>query len=53
MKNFKYTPKQQASLLCLISIAKDSHVDYETGTRAARSLHSRPTASAAVFSVCI
>lgn len=30
MKNFKYTPKQQATLLCLISIAKDSHVDYET-----------------------
>lgn len=29
MKNFKYTPKQQATLLCLISIAKDSHVDYE------------------------
>lgn len=30
MKNLKYTPKQQATLLCLISIAKDSHVDYET-----------------------
>lgn len=30
MKNFKYTSKQQATLLCLISIAKDSHVDYET-----------------------
>lgn len=29
MKNIKYTPKQQAALLCLISIAKDSHVDYE------------------------
>lgn len=30
MKNLKYTSKQQATLLCLISIAKDSHVDYET-----------------------
>lgn len=30
MKNIKYTQKQQATLLCLISIAKDSHVDYET-----------------------